>query len=258
VNRILLTTFALLWLTNSVVAESESLDTPSREILREEFSEKDSPFVITATDLGNGQVKFENDFIYERSRDGEDTFQIPVLLRIDTGPETEFRLRHDFLTYSDPNLGFGDTTVGFKWAFLQEENQNLAIVGDIELPIGSAGFEADALEYFGVLAYDHDLGSKWLWSLNLNAASLVGEDLVRFTAIGFATQFAYRIGEDEISVGVEIGGPDERIDGTTLASLNVGYAHNVGPGSDFTVNLGRRLSGKGSNFTLVLGFGQTF
>jgi hypothetical protein len=256
--RIFLIALTLFVLVLPSSAEPEEPEAQSKEVQRDQYAEKDSPFVVTGNDVDDGQIKLENDFIYSHSRGGADTFQIPILLRVDTGPETEFRFRHDFLTYSDPTLGFGDTAIGFKWSFIEDGDQDLAIVGEIEFPSGSAGFEANAIEFLGVLAYDHKIGPDWEWAINFDAASIVGADNVRFTVLGVTTQFAYSIGEDELSLGVEMRGPHQRVDGTTLTSLNLGYSHNIGEGADVTFNLGRRLSGEGSDILFIVGFGRTF
>lgn len=222
--------------------------------------EPDRPVVIRAQDVEKGRHQVEINFKYDgRKGTTQDKFHLPVSYRIDTGPDTEFRLTTNGLTWQEPNLGFSDLIAGFKWNF-QEGPSAWAIAGYVEFPSGSAGLGDPELEPGVVLVFDQQLDEAWQLTLNAGAQSLVdGTSRRRYLQGAWAGQVARSLDEDNrVSLGMSGFGPDADPDGIHRVLAHLGFTHNLDPNTQMGLTVSRGLSLAGTDWGVTLGWSHRY
>jgi Putative MetA-pathway of phenol degradation len=223
-----------------------------------EVPRKDGPIIVGAGDVDD-TIKIEVDAGYSRDHDGSDLYSMPVLIRFDTGRTTELRLRSNFLSYDNSQLGFSDVALGFKWNF-REGNPNMAIIAEAEFPTGTAGFEAPGMEYNATLALDYRFDERWGLAFNVGSGSAIDDDVeLRYFGLNSSVQLGYKLDDDDhLGLGLTVAGPDAASGGQTNTLVSLGYSHAFRKEVELTLYLGRRLSNKGPDFAVILGYATSF
>ncbi len=218
----------------------------------------DRPLLIRAPVVENGRHQLELDVKVLRDRDGAPMkATLPVLYRFDTGPTTEFRVQTDFLTYQNPNFGFSDVSVGFKWNFAPGDASSSVLV-TLEVPSGSAGFADPGPEPSLIFIHDRKLDDRWSLAMNIgmnykqdstslnyywvcNSAAQISYSLTPTTQLTFATLFKT---------------PDAEFQGITRLSGGLGISHFLSDTTRLSLTAARSLSATGDDYYFVFGWNR--
>jgi len=248
--------------SNKAIADNDdsSSEENSKKIDTIDLIEGEYLDVIKPEDLEKGYVQLEMDFIslpYKDTTATENYF--PLLLRIDTGPQTEIRIFSSFLEYQSPRWGFNDVSVGFKWHF-RDENPSMALLGTVTFPSGSGGFGDGAPEPGIAYLIDYEFNDKWDLSgtlLVLNNRDSNSEE--RYNQIISGMQLGYKINNDHyifISGGVKY--PNKDPGGVGLTNLNTGYTVNLNDNLQMTLNVTRGMACIDKAWLFNIGFNYRF
>jgi outer membrane putative beta-barrel porin/alpha-amylase len=230
------------------------------QIQNPEILRRDRPIVVRAKDLENSQQQIEIDVRVTRDRDGTPIkLRLPVLYRVDTGPDTEFRISSDFLTYQNPNLGFSDTVLGFKWNFAKGRSA-WSLVGDLELPSGSAGFADPGAEPGITIIYDQKLGDKWELVMNASLeAERDADTLEYYGQWNSAIQLGRSVSQNtQIHGAIIVKSPDRLSDGITRISGALGMTHSLNPRNQLNLTMGRSFSATGDDYEFIFGWSHRY
>ena len=221
----------------------------------------DRPFLIRARDVQDDRQMVEVDFRFSRDRDGSPIkLRLPLLYRLDTGEDWEFRLQSDFLTQQQPNLGFSDLSAGFKWNFDDQGEAHWSVVGSVEVPSGSAGFAGSAVEPTLTLVFDHRLSDRWNLVSNLNVG-LTKDDPGRdyYGTLGAGVQFGYAVdSKTQVSAIVLLNARDAEVDGITTIAAGLGVSRALSDKVQCSFTLGRSFSATGDDYQFVTGISRRF
>ncbi|MGE0493888.1 MAG: transporter [Vulcanimicrobiota bacterium] len=201
--------------------------------------------------VGDGVASLESGVLVTTTKAGGQTLtQTPLLFRVGTSGDLEFRLATNLLNYQDPNLGVGDLAPGFKWNFLSEPGASLSLVGSLQVPSGSRTFRAPGLVPSLSLAADFPLDDSTGLLINLGALSPGdGRDRVlqTFGTVGVSTPLS-----DKSSIYFEFAGFSPAAPGqpaTTAADVVVTYLVDPDLQLDAAVFKGFSSSGLDWGFT---------
>lgn len=248
--------------SNKVIANSDnsSSDGDAEETETIDLIEGEYLDVIKPEDLEKGYVQLEIDFVSLPYKDNTATENyFPILLRIDTGPQTEIRIFSSFLEYQSPRWGFNDVSVGFKWHF-RDENPAMALLGTVTFPSGSAGFGDGAPE--PGIAYLIDYQFKDSWDISGTVLVMNNNDTKskkRYNQIISGMQLGYKINKNHyifISGGVKY--PNKDPGGVGLTNLNTGYTVNLNDNLQMTLNVTRGLACIDKAWLFNIGFNYRF
>lgn len=229
-------------------------------LIRDQF-QNDRPILIRSHDVEDDKHQIEVLLRLSRDRDGSPAkLRLPVLYRADVGDDFEFRIQSNFLTYQNPNLGFSDTSLGFKWNFSDQPKGGWAMVGSLELPTGSAGFADPGPEPTLILVYDRKLSPKWEVGVNLGAnLSRDSDTLDYYWVTDAAGQISYAVtSKTHLTAAVLMSTPDAEFDGITQIAGAVGVLHSLSEHTQMSLTLGRSFSATGDDYQFLLGFNQRF
>lgn len=220
-------------------ADGHTEDTEGIDLIEGEYID-----VIKPEDLEKGYVQIEMDFVSIPYKDNTATENyFPVLIRIDTGPQTELRIFSSFLEYQSPAWGFNDVSAGFKWNF-REENPSMGLLGTVTFPSGSGGFGDGAPEPGVAYLIDYQIKDKWdLSGTVLVLNNMDSNSKERYNQIISGMQIGYTINDDHyvfISGGVKY--PNKDPGGVGLTNLNAGYTVNLHDNLQMTLNVTGGLS----------------
>ncbi len=217
-------------LNSRFFAVNEERQEEMLELLEQESVQSDRP-LKRSRDIENNLMVIDYDYYYRSYKDGRNVYNaLPILIRIDTGPGTEARIQTDSLTWQDPNCGFNDLNVGFKWHFA-EKNSSMAFVGFCELPTAGGGVGDPGVEPSAAIAIDTKLGERWDWLVNIGAVNNVdGNSFQRYWQWIYASEFDYSINKKStVSLALIATCPNAFPDGTNLTRLDLGYSYNPRP-----------------------------
>ena len=240
--------FCLFFTLPCLAQRDDEDDNPAAEVLQ-----SDRPIIIRVPDLEDHHQQTELDVLVTRSRDGSPTkVRFPMLYRIDSGPNTEFRVQSDFLTIQNPNVGFGDISLGFKW----QVGGNTSLIGGLELPTGSAGFGDPGVEPTLLLAHSIPVSERWELQLNAGISLLKDSDTLEYYGeLNGAAQLGYNLtSSTQLNAALVVKTPDAHIGGITRLSGAVGVSHALGLHDRLTLTLGRSFSSTGDDFLVLFGW----
>lgn len=232
--------------------DGEDRDSTDDQIVTEAV-QSDRPIIIRVPDLEEHRHQIEVDVLVTRNKDGSPTkVRFPVLYRVDSGPRTEIRLQTDFLTVQNPNLGFGDISLGGKWRI----GPGTSLIGSVQIPTGSAGFSDNAVEPTLVVAQDFPLSERWDLGLNLglsfNRDAGTKEYYGEFNA---AAQLGYNLtSTTQLSAAVLYKTPDAFVGGVERLSGAVGIGHQIDVHNRLNLLVGRSFSSTGDDYLLLFGW----
>jgi len=211
-------------------------------------------------DVENNLMIIDYDYYYKSYKDGPNVYNAtPLLIRIDTGHNTEARISSDFLTWQDPVVGFNDITVGFKWQ-LTEKSPSIALIGSCELPTASAGVGDPGAEPGAVAIIDFKLGKKWDWLINVGAVNNVDDtSFERYWQWNYDTEFDYALDDKStLSLGLITICPNAYPDGTNCSRLDLGFSHNPRPDIQYYLHIGKGLSPVDRDWVFLGGVSKSF
>lgn len=229
------------------------------ELLKQERVQNDRP-MKKPDDVENNLMIIDYDYYYKSYKDGRNVYNAtPVLIRIDTGRNTEARISSDFLAWQDPVVGFNDITVGFKWQ-LTEKSPSIALMGACELPTASAGVGDPGAEPGALAIIDFKLGKKWDWLINVGAVNNVdGTSFERYWQWNYNTEFDYAMDDrSTLSLGLITMCPNAYPDGTNCSRLDLGFSHNPRPDIQYYLHIGKGLSPVDRDWVLIAGVSKSF
>ncbi len=223
--------------------------------------QNDRPIIIRSHDVDDDKQQIEIALGFSRDRDGSPAeLRLPVLYRLDTGEDWEFRLQSNFLTYQDPNLGFSDISLGFKWNFSDKPRAGWSIVGSVEIPSGSAGFAAAGVEPTLILIHDQTLSDRWGVTLNVGVTySRDSETLDSYLVTNGAASLSYSLSSStQLSAAVLVSSPDARFNGITQVYGALGLVQTLSEHTQFSLTAARSFSATGDDYQFVIGLSQRF
>ncbi|MGV8118734.1 MAG: hypothetical protein AB2L14_03115 [Candidatus Xenobiia bacterium LiM19] len=229
------------------------------KLLEEEWVQSDRP-MKRPEDVENQMVIMDFDYYYKSYKDGRNVYNaLPLLIRIDTGRNTEARISSDFLAWQDPVIGFNDITVGFKWQFA-EKNPSMALMAACELPTAGAGIGDPGAEPGAMAIIDLKLGKRWDWLINVGAVNNVdGSSFERYWQWNYNTEFDYSLNDKStLSLALITTCPNAYPDGTNLSRLDLGYYYNPRPDTQFYVHVARGLSPVDRDWVVIAGVSRGF
>ncbi len=241
--------------TSNTDGDGEIKDEETIELIEGEYIN-----VIKPEDIEKGYVQFEMDFVTIPYKDNTATeTYFPILIRIDTGSQTELRIFSSFLEYQSPTWGFNDISVGFKWNF-RDENPSMALLGTVEFPSGSGGFGDGAPEPGIAYLIDYQFNDSW----DISGTVLVMNNndtnsKKRYNQIISGMQLGYKINKNHyifISGGVKY--PNKDPGGVGLTNLNTGYTVNLNDNLQMTLNVTRGLACIDKAWLFNIGFNYRF
>lgn len=241
---IFLSLFIIFIFNLSVARGSENNADKSEDLFQESIPRTDNPLIISPGTVEEREINIQFHFACTPYKDNTATeYYSPVLIRIATGSSTEFRIGSGFLEYQNPNTGFNDVVLGFKWKF-KKSNPRMAILTNLELPTGSGGFGDKAVEPSVSLLFDYQFDEKWDFAFNTtwgNKNDNANKD--RYNQAFGGVQLGYNINEDN-NITFAIGGkyPTNSLDGIGISAAAVGYNLNINPNLQLSVNVVRGLS----------------
>lgn len=245
--------------SNKTIAETDKSSSDEKpedlDLIEGEYSD-----VIKPEDMEKGYVQLEMDFVSLHYKDNTSTENyFPVLLRIDTGPQTELRIFSSFLEYQSPRWGFNDVSVGFKWHFRQE-NPSMGLLGTVTFPSGSGGFGDGALEPEVAYLIKYAFKDRWdLSGIVLVRNNMDSNSKERYNQIISGMQIGYTINDNHyifISGGIKY--PNKDPGGVGLVTVNTGYTVNLHDNLQMTINLSRGLSSIDKSWLFNIGFNYRF
>jgi hypothetical protein len=209
-----------------------------------EIMEGEYPFLVKPKDIENRDVQLELDYVTTTYKDNTSTeYYFPVLIRIDTGRDTEVRIASGFLEYQNPRWGFNDVVVGFKWQF-HEGNPSMGILANVEFPSSSAGLGDCSVEPSLGYLVDCKITERWDFAANFSFCDKIDNtSKERYIQILPAIQTGYSI-DDRNYVFAAIGGkyPNKKPGGIGLMTAGVGYTINVHKNTQLNFTIARGLS----------------
>ncbi len=168
-----LTVALLLSLSVSAFAQ----ETPS-----EESAEETSPsipatirvdrpsFANSSNVVGSGVTSLETGVLVTVNRDDPYRLtQTPLMLRVGTGTDMEFRLGTSGMNFKDGHAGFTDVTPGFKWNFHSDENVSASMVVGVTVPVGNPTLRSSSINPSLSFAVDFPVGPKTGLLFNVGA-----------------------------------------------------------------------------------------
>lgn len=260
-RRLLLLCLLPLYLATGALAQqgrtSQESDSVEDQLAVDEAEgarvQSDRPIIIRVPDLEEHRHQIEVDVLVTRSRDGSPTkVRLPVLYRFDSGPRTELRLQTDFLTVQNPNLGFGDISLGGKWRI----GPTTSLVGTIQVPTGSAGFSDNAVEPTLVVVQDFPLSERWDLGVNLAVTfNRDGASKEYYGEFNAAAQLGYNLtSTTQLNAAVLYKTPDAFAGGVQRLSGALGLGHQIDVHNRLNLLLGRSFSSTGDDYLVLFGW----
>lgn len=245
---------ALALLTNTLCAQEER-DESEREM------NNDRPIIIRTHTVEGDKNQLELLLRISRDKDGSPIeLRAPYLYRRDIGKGLEFRVQSNFLTYQKPTLGFSDTSLGVKWNFADDGKSSWAVVGMLELPTGSGGFEDTGPEPSVTFVYGHRFNKKW--DLAINAGSTLNRDSdtqTYYTSVNAAAQVSYHFNpRTELNTALLVQSPDALTGGITRLSGALGVTHSLNEHQRINFTIGRSFSTTGDDYQFITGWSTRF
>lgn len=269
-TRVLAAGLALLsLLTVPVLAEDEtpgaverSLEQslPAPEALEEGGPLQEHPGIIRPEDIDEHH-QVDVFFNWEGKREAHTGPQsnVPVLYRVDSGPETEFRIGWGGLTWQNGTTGFKDVVLGTKWNFLQGRT-SWGVLFLVELPTGSAGFQDPEIEPGAVLSYNYKFSDRFDLTLNAGVQSMVdGVSRDRYFQGSYAAQAGFELdGRNRLSAGFTGYGPDQTPGGITRLAAHLGYSFIQDRKTEYSLYLHRGFAPRGVDWGVTAGVSRRF
>lgn len=223
--------------------------------------QNDRPILIRSRDIEGDKQQIEVALRFSRDRDGSPAeLRLPVLYRLDTGDDWEFRVQSNFLTYQNPNLGFSDVSVGFKWNFSDQPHSGWSVVGALEVPTGSAGFADSGLEPTLILIHDRTLSERWGVTYNAGITYSRDSDTLRYYLVtSAAAALSYNLSsKTQLSAAVLVSTPDALVDGITQVNGALGVTQSLSEHTQLNLTASRSFSATGDDYEFIFGVSQRF
>lgn len=223
--------------------------------------QEDKRILVRPHDLEEDHQQIDVLFNWEgkRERGGIDQSNFPILYRIDSGPDTEFRVGWGGYTWQGRQAGFKDLSLGLKWNFA-EGPSSWALLGVVELPTGSNGFGDREIEPGLVLSHEHRLSERWSVTWNAGLQSMVDSgSRDRYFQGSYAGQVAYSPGpRHHVSLSCTGYGPDQDPGGIHRLAAHLGYTFSPAPRQQYLLVLTRGFSPRGVDWGVTTGFSRRF
>jgi hypothetical protein len=194
----------------------------------------------------------------EIERSGADYYALGVYVSADITDKIEIQFASDTVTYQDPDLGVSDISFGLRWDFF-DKYVNLALIGYLELPTGSAAFAEAVAEPTLWLEASRGFGN-FTASLTLGSTYLAdSEDDDYYFNYSFQAELDYSPDEsNEISVQFSGYTPDQFEDGTARALAGVSYTRNLNAQNSVGISVLKGLSSRSMDWTIALSYDYQF
>lgn len=264
--RVGLAFLAALLLSGPGLAETSSDRTEPIEIQVEGPEQvlrpqEDRRILVRPHDLEEDHQQIDVLFNWEgkRERGGIDQSNFPILYRIDSGPDTEFRVGWGGYTWQGNRTGFKDLSLGVKWNFI-EGPSSWALLGLVELPTGSNGFGDPEIEPGVLLSHELRLSESWSLTWNAGVQSMVDSDSRRRY---FQGSYAGQVGfspnpRHHVSLSCTGYGPDQDPGGIHRLAAHLGYTFSPTPRQEYLLVLTRGFSPRGVDWGVTTGFSRRF
>lgn len=159
-------------------------------------------FANSSNVVGSGVTSLETGVLVTVNKDNPYALtQTPLMLRVGTGTDLEFRLGTSGMNFKDGHAGFTDVTPGFKWNFHSDEAVSASMVVGVTVPVGNPTLRSSSINPSLSFAVDVPVGPKTglLFNAGVNAP---GDDRER-TVQPFATAGVAQTLNDKWAVYLE-------------------------------------------------------
>lgn len=195
---------------------------------------------------------------FESEKNDANSCALGVFVSADITDKIEIQFASDTVTYQDPDLGISDISFGLRWDFF-EKYVNLAFIGYLELPVGSADFAEAVAEPTLWLEASRGFGN-FTASLTLGSTYLAdSEDEDYYFNYSFQAELDYSPDESN-EIGAQFSGytPDQLEDGMARVLAGVNYTRNLNEQNSVGISVLKGLSSRGMNWTLALTYDYQF
>lgn len=217
--------------------------------------------VVRPEDLEQAHQQIDVLFNVETYRDPGKPYQanVPILYRIDSGPNTEFRVVWGGLAWDRNRTGVKDMALGLKWN-VREGNPSLGALFEAELNTGSAGFGDPAVEPLVVLTWGYDFSNGWDLTLNGGVQSMVdGSSMDRYLQGSYAAQVGYSFTKlHRLSATLSGYGPDQEPGGIHRTGAHLGYNFSPDDKTQYSLFVHRGLAPRGTDWGFTLGWSKRY
>jgi hypothetical protein len=195
---------------------------------------------------------------FESSKTEEDSYALGVFFSADLADNLEFQFASDTITYQKPDLGVSDVMFGLRWDFF-EKYINLALIGYLELPTGSAAFAEPEVEPTLSIETSRGFGN-FEASLTLGSTYLAdSEDEDYYFNYSFQFEIDYSFNKSN-EIGAIFSGytPDQLDDGITRALTGLSYTRTLDPKNSVGISVLKGLSRRGMDINVAVSYDYQF
>jgi len=194
----------------------------------------------------------------ETEKNDADCYALGIYVSADITDKLEFQFASDTVTYQNPDFGFSDISFGLRWDFF-DKYVNLAFIGYLELPTGSAAFAEAVAEPTLWLEASRGFGD-FTVSLTLGSTYLAdSEEDDYYFNYSFQAELDYSPDEsNEISAQFSGYTPDQLEDGTARVLAGVSYTRNLNMQNSVGISVLKGLSSRGMDWTFALAYDYQF
>lgn len=190
----------MLMLSLPVLAQDQKETEPKAEPenTRPETIIVDRPsFANGSAVVGDGVASLETGILVTRDKGpGAQTLtQTPLLFRLGTSEELEFRLGSSGLLFQDDAAGWADLSPGFKWLFVNSDAAVVSLFTALNIPVGSRRFRNQSLAGTVGLAADFPLDDENGILINLGGTAngtTRNDSITGFATFGLAHTLSER------------------------------------------------------------------
>lgn len=129
-------------------------------------------FANSSNVVGDGVTSLESGVLVTVNKDDPYALtQTPLMVRIGTSSDLEFRLGTSGLNFKDGHSGLTDVTPGFKWNFHSDENVSASMVVGVTVPVGNPTLRSTSVNPSLSFAVDVPVGptTGFLFNVGANA-----------------------------------------------------------------------------------------
>lgn len=215
-------------------------------------------FANSSNVVGDGVHSLESGVLVTVNKDDPYALtQTPLLYRVGTSGDLEFRLGTTGLNFKDGNAGWADLSPGFKWNFHADENISASLVGSLTVPVGSQAFRPTSVNPSLSFAVDVPVGPKTglLFNVGANAPGDGRDRVVQpFATAGLAQTLSDKWG---VYLEGAVFGPSAPGAPTTTAS-DVVVTYLVDNDTQLDAAFFKGFSSSGLDWAATLGLSHRF
>jgi hypothetical protein len=237
---------------DSEAAEESSASIPETIVV-------DRPsFAFPPDTVGVGVKSLESGVLVTRNKGEDALVSTPLLLRIGTHEDFEWRFSTSGVNFQNSDVGWSDLSTGFKWRFLESDKADVSLLTSLNVPVGSSAFRGDAVSGNVILISNFPVADNTgiLVNLGANTTGNSGRDdvLVGYFTLGVAQSLTERL-----SVYVEVAGfTPQEVGGPSTMAGDVCFAYLIDDNTSFDFAGFKGFSSSGLDWSATVGLSHRF